>query len=64
MDTIPADDLQRNLAVAKSDDPKQPHIGLVGNTLYDSSNGKRHGWPLLPDRHSCPARRRSGSSPT
>ena len=32
MATIPADDLQRNLAVARSDDPKQPHIGLVGNT--------------------------------
>jgi quercetin dioxygenase-like cupin family protein len=32
MNTIPEDDLHRNLTVAKSDDPQQPHIGLVGNT--------------------------------
>ena len=30
MNSIPPDDLQRNLAVA--DTAKQPHIGLVGNT--------------------------------
>lgn len=32
MNAIPADDPQRNLAVASSDHPKQPHIGLVGDT--------------------------------
>jgi quercetin dioxygenase-like cupin family protein len=30
--SIPPDDLQRNLAFAESDTPKQPHIGLVGDT--------------------------------
>ncbi len=40
MDTIPADDLQRNLTVAKSDDPKQPHIGLVGDTYTILLTGK------------------------
>ena len=32
MNSIPSDNLQRNLAVAESDTPKQLHIGLVGNT--------------------------------
>src|SRR4051794_6061064 len=32
MDSIPADDLRRTLAVAESDAPKHPHIGLVGDT--------------------------------
>jgi quercetin dioxygenase-like cupin family protein len=32
MNSIPPDDLQRNLAVAESDTPTQPHIGLVGDT--------------------------------
>jgi len=32
MNSIPPDDLQRSLAVAESDTPKQPHIGLVGDT--------------------------------
>jgi len=40
MDKIPADDPQRNLAVAKSDDPKQLHIGLVGNTYTILLTGK------------------------
>src|ERR1700693_3209086 len=32
MSSIPPDDLQRNLAVAGSEDSKHPHIGLVGDT--------------------------------
>jgi len=32
MNSIPPDDLRRTLAVAESDDRKQPHIGLVGDT--------------------------------
>jgi quercetin dioxygenase-like cupin family protein len=30
--TIPADDPERNLKLARSDDPNLPHIGLVGDT--------------------------------
>jgi quercetin dioxygenase-like cupin family protein len=30
--TIPADDPERNLTLAQSDDPNLPHIGLVGDT--------------------------------
>lgn len=30
--TIPADDPERNLTLARSDDPNLPHIGLVGDT--------------------------------
>jgi quercetin dioxygenase-like cupin family protein len=30
--TIPADDLARNLTLARSDNPNLPHIGLVGDT--------------------------------
>jgi quercetin dioxygenase-like cupin family protein len=40
MDMIPADDLHRNLTVAGSDDPQQPHIGLVGNTYTILLTGK------------------------
>ncbi len=32
MSSIPPDDLQRNITVAESNAPKQPHIGLVGST--------------------------------
>jgi quercetin dioxygenase-like cupin family protein len=32
MTTIPADDLERDLTISKSDDPKQTHIGLAGDT--------------------------------
>jgi len=32
MNSIPPDDLQRNLAVAESDAREQPHIGLAGDT--------------------------------
>jgi quercetin dioxygenase-like cupin family protein len=35
-----ADNLQRNLILAKSDDPKQPHIGLVGDTYTILLSGK------------------------
>jgi quercetin dioxygenase-like cupin family protein len=32
MSSIPKDDPQRSLTLSQSDDPKLPHIGLVGNT--------------------------------
>lgn len=32
MNSIPPDDPQRNLTVAGSESPQQPHIGLVGDT--------------------------------
>jgi len=32
MNTIPADDSRRSLAITKADDPTQPHIGLAGDT--------------------------------
>jgi hypothetical protein len=32
MNTIPADDSWRSLAVTNADDPEQPHIGFVGDT--------------------------------
>jgi quercetin dioxygenase-like cupin family protein len=35
-----ADNLQRNLTLAKSDDLKQPHIGLVGDTYTILLTGK------------------------
>jgi quercetin dioxygenase-like cupin family protein len=40
MNTIPADDFRRSLAIAKADDPKQPHIGLVGDTYTILLTGK------------------------
>ncbi len=40
MATIPADDVRRSLAAATSDDPQQPHIGLVGNTYTILLTGK------------------------
>jgi quercetin dioxygenase-like cupin family protein len=32
MNSIPPDDIRRSPVIAESDDRKQPHIGLVGNT--------------------------------
>jgi quercetin dioxygenase-like cupin family protein len=32
MNNIPPDDLQRHLTIAESDTPKQPHVGLAGDT--------------------------------
>ena len=40
MSSIPPDDLQRNLTVAESDAPKQPHIGLMGDTYTILLTGK------------------------
>jgi len=40
MNTIPADDSRRSLAITKADDPKQPHIGLVGDTYTILLTGK------------------------
>ena len=38
--TIPADDPERNLTLAQSDDPNLPHIGLVGDTYTILVTGK------------------------
>ncbi len=38
--SIPADDPKRNLTVARSDSPEQPHIGLVGDTYTVLLSGK------------------------
>jgi mannose-6-phosphate isomerase-like protein (cupin superfamily) len=38
--SLPPDDLTRNLAVARSDDPNAPHIGLVGDTYTILLSGK------------------------
>jgi quercetin dioxygenase-like cupin family protein len=40
MDKIPADDLHRNLTVATTDDPQQPHVAMVGNTYTILLTGK------------------------
>jgi quercetin dioxygenase-like cupin family protein len=40
MNTIPADDSRRSLAITQADDPKQPHIGLVGDTYTILLTGK------------------------
>jgi quercetin dioxygenase-like cupin family protein len=40
MSTIPADDLERNLTIGKTDDPKQTHIGLAGDTYTILLTGK------------------------
>ncbi len=40
MNSIPPDDLQRNLTEADSDAAKQPHIGLVGDTYTILLTGK------------------------
>lgn len=37
---LPADDLQRTLALAQSDDPNLLHIGLVGDTYTITVSGK------------------------
>jgi len=38
--TIPADDPERNLTLAQSDDPNLPHIGLAGDTYTILVTGK------------------------
>jgi len=38
--SLPPDDSQRNLAVSQADDPKLPHIGLVGDTYTALLTGK------------------------
>jgi quercetin dioxygenase-like cupin family protein len=38
--TIPADDPERNLTLARPDDPSLPHIGLVGDTYTILVTGK------------------------
>src|ERR1700693_3723350 len=43
MSSIPPDDLQRNLAVAGSEDSKHPHIGLVGDTYTILLTGRDTG---------------------
>ncbi len=40
MNSIPPDDLRRNLTVAESDSDKLPHIGLVGDTYTILLTGK------------------------
>jgi quercetin dioxygenase-like cupin family protein len=40
MSNIPPDDLQRNLAIADSNEGKHPHIGLVGDTYTILLTGK------------------------
>lgn len=40
MNGIPPDDLQRNFAIAESEDRKLPHIGLVGDTYTILLTGK------------------------
>jgi quercetin dioxygenase-like cupin family protein len=37
---VPADDLQRSLVLAASEDPDRPHIGLVGDTYTILVSGK------------------------
>ena len=55
MATIPADDVRRSLAAATSDDPQQPHIGLVGNTYTILLTGKdTAGRYCLIDMHVLP----------
>jgi quercetin dioxygenase-like cupin family protein len=52
---IPPDDLNRHLAVAGSDDPNVPHIGLVGNTYTILLTGKdTAGHYCLIDMHIPP----------
>ncbi len=43
MNSIPPDDLQRNLVVGESDTPKQLHIGLVGDTYTILLTGRDTG---------------------
>jgi quercetin dioxygenase-like cupin family protein len=38
--SIPPDDLKRNLSLSQPDDPKAPHIGLVGDTYTILLSGK------------------------
>ena len=53
---IPADDPARKFTVARSDDPKLPHIGLVGDTYTILVAGKdTDGRYSLIDMHIPPA---------
>ncbi len=55
MNSIPPDDLQRNLTVAETDAPKQPHIGLAGDTYTILLTGKETaGRYTLIDMHVPP----------
>lgn len=40
MNSLPPDDLQRNLTLAESDRPRSPHIGLAGDTYTILLTGK------------------------
>ena len=56
---LPPDDLLRKLTLARpNQDAGLPHIGVVGDTYTILLTGERHRWPLLPDRHAYPSRRR------
>ena len=55
MNSIPLDDLQRNLTVAESDSPEQPHIGLAGDTYTILLTGRdTAGCYTLIDMHVPP----------
>jgi hypothetical protein len=64
--SVPPDDLNRNLVLARSDDSNLPHIGLVGDTYTILLSGKdTAGRFCLVDMHiSRPAevRRRTGTT--
>jgi quercetin dioxygenase-like cupin family protein len=52
---IPADDLNRTLTSVKSEDPKLPHIGVVGDTYTILVTGKNtNGHYCLIDMHIPP----------
>ena len=49
---VPPDDPQRNLTIARPDDPNLPHIGLVGDTYTILLSGKEtNGRYCLIDMH-------------
>lgn len=55
MSALPEDDPQRELTVARTDDPQQPHIGLVGDTYTILLTGKQTaGRYCLIDMHIPP----------
>lgn len=59
--TIPPDDPKRSLTIARPDDPKLPHIGLVGDTYTILLSGKdTAGRYCLIDMHVPPG---GGPSP-
>ena len=63
MNTIPADDSRRSLAITKADDPTQPHIGLAGDTYTILLTGKdTAGRYCLIDMHNS-SRRWSAPAP-